>query len=65
MLHYREAAKWAGVSWAVFCDLALDEQAGIIAHYETMTRLEAVEAEDHRREAEVARQRARAKAARR
>ena len=61
-MHYREAAKWASVSWSAFQDLDEDEQGAIIAHYECMTRLEALEIEHNRRESEARHQRAKAKA---
>jgi hypothetical protein len=64
LMHYREAAKWAGIPWATFETLEPEEQGMTIAQYECMTRLEALEIEHQRRESEAARQRAAAKARR-
>lgn len=50
--HWREAARFALVPWHVFRRLDVDDQAAIIAHYETDRRIAAVEAEQQRREAE-------------
>ena len=62
LLHWREAAKWAGVAWATFSELDTDEQGMIIAQYECMTRLEALEAQAAQRDHAVAMQRAKARA---
>jgi hypothetical protein len=41
-LHYREAARWAHYQWHQFTQLDTDEQAGIIAHYEVIHRIDAI-----------------------
>jgi hypothetical protein len=45
MLHWREAARFALVPWYTFRRLEADEQAAIIAHYETINRIEALESD--------------------
>lgn len=50
--HWREAARFARVPWHVFRRLDVDDQAAIIAHYETERRIAAVEAEWQRKESE-------------
>lgn len=51
-LHYREAARWAGYNWSEFLALEDFQQAGVIAHYETIHRIEAVEAHEQYKEAQ-------------
>ena len=50
-LHYREAARWAGYNWTEFCDLSPDDQAGVIANYETIHKIEAIHAHEQYKEA--------------
>lgn len=50
--HWREAARFALVPWHAFTRLDVDDQAGIIAHYETERRIAALEAEWQRKELE-------------
>lgn len=45
-LHWREAARWAGVLWC-WERMERDEQARVVAQYETITRLEALDAKEH------------------
>ena len=45
-------ARWRGLTWEYFRRLPPDEQAGYIAEYEVTLRLESLEAEAQRKEAE-------------
>jgi hypothetical protein len=45
-------ARWRGLTWEYFRRLQPDDQAGYIAEYETAIRLESLEAEADRKEAE-------------
>jgi hypothetical protein len=53
-LHYREAARWALYTWQQFCDLSDDEQAAVVAHYETIRKIEAIESNEQNKEAKRA-----------
>ena len=45
-------ARWRGLSWEYFSRLPPEAQAGYIAEYETALKLENLEAEANRKEAE-------------
>lgn len=45
-------ARWRGLSWETFRRLHPDDQAGYIAEYETALKLESLEHEAARKEAE-------------
>lgn len=51
LYHWRSIARWRGLSWEYFRTLDPDAMAGYIAEYETATSLEALEAEQARKEA--------------
>lgn len=48
---WREAAHWAGYEWEVFGELDGDDQAAIVAHHIAHMQLEAVIAQDMKRNA--------------
>jgi len=50
MLHFREAARWANYSWTEFCELSTDDQAAVIAHYETIRKIEAIEVHEQNKD---------------
>ena len=50
-LHWREAARFALVPWHTFSDLDSHEQAAIIAHYDTITTLDALRDQDAAKQA--------------
>jgi hypothetical protein len=52
LYHWRTVAKWRGLTWEAFCDLDTDSQAGYIAEYECVMRLQTLEAEHQRKEQE-------------
>lgn len=52
LYHWRCVARWRGLTWEYFSRLPPDAQAGYIAEYETAHRLEYLEAEAARKEAE-------------
>lgn len=52
LYHWRCVARWRGLTWEAFRRLHPDDQAGYIAEYETALKLDTLEAEAARKEAE-------------
>ena len=52
LYHWRCVARWRGLTWEYFRRLPPDDQAAYIAEYETALRIENLEAEAQRKEAE-------------
>lgn len=42
-LHCREVARWAGYTWIEFLDLDDTEQVAVIAHYDVIHTIEAIQ----------------------